>query len=308
LIHPGIEEFTMVNEAQLRSALPMLKDTGLPLLVHAELSGPVDAATRALANADWRVYETFLKSRPDEAELAAIELLLGLCQEYGCRIHIVHLATARALDTLGDAKRRGLPISVETCPHYLHLTAEEIVGGATQYKCAPPIRRRENRERLWQALRDGVIDLVATDHSPCPPAMKHIERGDFRTAWGGISSVSLALSVVWTEARRRGFALTEVVRWMAEGTARLSGCHEKKGRLAVGLDADFVVFDPEAVWMVSEAELYYRHAVSPYLGKNLVGKVLTTYLRGDCVFKEGTFPAEPRGRENSRKISAPHNN
>ena len=308
LIHPGIEEFTMVNEAELRAALPRVKDTGLPLLVHAELSGPVDAATQALAIADWHVYESFLKSRPDEAEIAAIEFLLGLCQEYGCRIHIVHLATALALDKFRDAKRRGVLITVETCPHYLHLTAEEIVEGSTQYKCAPPIRRRENRERLWQGLRDGVIDLVATDHSPCPPAMKQMERGDFRTAWGGISGVSLALPVVWTEARRRGFALTDVVRWMAEGPARLSGCQEKKGRLAVGLDADFVVFDSEADWMVSETELYYRHAVSPYLGKNLTGKVLMTYLRGDCVFKEGAFPAGLRGRECPRKVSALHNN
>jgi allantoinase len=308
LIYPGIEEFTMVKEADLRAALPLLKNTGLPLLVHAELAGPVDAATQALANADWRVYKTFLKSRPDEAELAAIELLLDRCKEYGCRIHIVHLSTARALDKLRDAKRRGLPITVETCPHYLHLTAEEIVDGATQYKCAPPIRSRENREALWQGLRDGVIDLLATDHSPCPPAMKRMERGDFRAAWGGISSVSLALPIVWTEARRRGFALTDVARWMSEGSARLAGCQEKKGRLAVGFDADFVVFDPEAEWSVSEAQLYYRHPISPYLGEQLTGKVLMTFLRGECVFKEGTFPAKPRGREYSCKISVPHHN
>jgi allantoinase len=308
LIHPGIEEFSMVKEAELRAALPLVKGTGLPLLVHAELCGPIDAATRALANANWRVYETFLKSRPDEAELAAIDLLLNLCLEYGCRIHIVHLSTARALNKLKDAKQRGLPVTVETCPHYLHLAAEEIADGATQFKCAPPIRRRENRESLWQGLRDGVIDLVATDHSPCPPAMKQMERGDFRSAWGGISGVSLALPVVWTEARRRGFALVDVVRWMAEGPALLAGCQERKGRLAAGLDTDFVVFDPEAEWKVSEAELYYRHSISPYLDKSLTGKVLMTYLRGDCVFKEGAFAAEPRGRECSRKIPSPHHN
>jgi allantoinase len=308
LIYPGIEEFTMVNEADLRTALPILKNTGLPLLVHAELAGPVDAATQALANADWRVYETFLRSRPDEAELAAIELLLDLCQEYGSRIHIVHLSTARALAKLSNAKRRGLLITVETCPHYLHLTAEEIVDGATQYKCAPPIRRRENREGLWQGLRDGVIDLVATDHSPCTPALKQMERGDFRAAWGGIPSVSLALPVVWTEARSRGFALTDVARWMAECPARLSGCQEKKGRLAVGVDADFVVFDPEAEWSVSESQLYYRHPISPYLGEQLTGKVLMTFLRGECVFKEGTFPAEPRGRKYPSKFSRLHDN
>lgn len=308
LIHPGIEEFTMVGEADLRAALPHIKDSGLPLLVHAELSGPVDAAMRALANADWRVYDTFLKSRPDEAELAAIDLLLRLCREFESPIHVVHLSTAGALDKLNDAKRRGLPITVETCPHYLHVAAEEIPDGATQFKCAPPIRRRANREALWQGLRDGVIDLVATDHSPCPPAMKRRERGDFRGSWGGISGVSLALSIIWTEARRRGFALTDVARWMAQGPARLAGCQESKGCLATGLDADFVVFDPKADWSVSEAQLYYRHAVSPYLGKSLTGKVLMTFLRGDCVFNEGIFPAEPRGCESPGKICAPHQN
>lgn len=304
LIHPGIEEFTMVTEADLRAALPNVKDTGLPLLVHAELPGPVDAAAQALASADWRIYETFLKSRPDEAELAAIDLLLNLCREFECPIHVVHLSTAQALEKLNDAKRRGLPITVETCPHYLCLAAEDIVDGATQYKCAPPIRRRENREGLWQGLRDGVIDLVATDHSPCPPAMRQMERGDFRAAWGGISSVSLALSVVWTEARRKGFTLSDVVHWMAEGPAQLAGYRETKGRLAVGFDANFVVFDPESEWNVSEAQLYYRHPLSPYLGKRLTGKVLMTFLRGGCVFKEGTFAAEPRGRECRSKFAA----
>jgi allantoinase len=196
-------------------------------------------------------------------------------------------------------------VTVETCPHYLHLAAEGISEGATQFKCAPPIRGRENREALWQGLRDGVIDLIATDHSPCPPAMKEMERGDFRSAWGGISGVSLALPVVWTEAQRRGFALTDIVHWMAERPACLAGCQERKGRLAVGFDADFVVFNPEEDWSVNEAQLYYRHPISPYLGERLTGKVLMTFLRGDCVFKEGTFPARPRGHEYAGKISAP---
>ncbi|HKW35557.1 MAG TPA: allantoinase AllB [Candidatus Acidoferrum sp.] len=308
LIHPGIEEFTMVSEAELRSALPLIRAMGLPLLVHAELPGPVDAATQALANADWRSYETFMKSRPDEAELAAIELLLSLCREFGCWIHIVHLSTARALERLRDAKRKGLSLTVETCPHYLHLAAEEIADRPTQHKCAPPIRSRENREALWQGLRDGFIDLVATDHSPCPPAMKEMESGDFRTAWGGISGVSLALPIIWTEARRRGFTLTDVARWMAQGPARLAGCQDRKGRLAEGFEADFVVFDPEAEWSVSEAQLYYRHPVSPYLDKRLTGKVLMTFLRGDCVFRDGAFLGEPRGREYPGEISARHHN
>jgi allantoinase len=308
LIHPGIEEFTMVNEDNLRAALPKLKKTGLPLLVHAELPGPVDSATRGLMQADWRLYETYLNSRPGEAELSAIELLIRLCEESGCRIHIVHLSTSKALARLRDAKRRGLPITVETCPHYLHLCSEEISSGATLNKCAPPIRNRENREALWQGLREGVIDLVATDHSPCPPAMKQIERGDFRSAWGGIPSVSLALSLMWTEASRRGFSLVDIARWMAEGPAQLAGLEERRGRLAVGFDADMVVFDPEAEWSVTPAELHYRHAISPYLGERLTGKVLMTFLRGECVYKRGSFPGELRGREYTRKAFATHHN
>jgi allantoinase len=308
LIHSGIDEFTMVNEDQLRAALPKLKKTGLPLLVHAELPGPVASATEGLMQADWRVHETYLKSRPDEAELTAIELLIRLCEESGCQIHVVHLSTCKALARLRDAKRQGLPITVETCPHYLHLCSEETSRGATLNKCAPPIRNRDNREALWQGLRDGLIDLVATDHSPCPPAMKQMERGDFRAAWGGIPSVSLALSLMWTEAGRRGFSLVDIGRWMAEGPARLAGVGERKGRLAVGFDADMVVFDPEAEWAVTPAELHYRHAVSPYLGERLTGKVLTTFLRGQCVYKQGTFPCEPGGHEYTGKAFATRHN
>jgi len=308
LIHPGIEEFTMVNEYHLRAALPNLKKTGLPLLVHAELPEPIDSATDALMHEDWRVYETYLKSRPHEAELSAIELLMRLCEESGCRIHVVHLSTSRALAKLRDAKRRRLPITVETCPHYLHLRSEEILRGATLNKCAPPIRDRENREALWQGLRDGVIDLVATDHSPCPPAMKQMERGDFRSAWGGIPSVSLALSLMWTEASRRGFSLLDIARWMAERPARLAGLDERKGRLVAGFDADMVVFDPEAEWTVTPTELHYRHAISPYLGERLTGKVLMTFLRGECVYKQGSFPGEVRGREYPRKTFATDQN
>jgi allantoinase len=304
LIHPGIEEFTMVNEADLRSAIPYLKNTGLPLLVHAELSGPIETSSQTLANSDWRAYDTFLKSRPDEAEIAAIDLLLDLCREFEFRVHIVHLSTARALGRLREARSRGLAVTVETCPHYLHFASQEINDGATEYKCAPPIRSRENREALWQGLGDGVLDLIATDHSPCPPAMKDPERGDFRTAWGGISGISLALPVIWTKSQRRGFSLTDVARWMSQGPAHLAGLRNTKGRLAAGLDADFVVFAPEAEWTVSEAQLHFRHPVTPYLGETLQGKVLATYLRGECVFRDGVFSDNPRGREQAGKAPA----
>lgn len=300
LIHPGIDGFTMVTEGQLRTALPHVARSGLPLLTHAELAGPVDAATARLANANWRRYATYLQSRPDEAELSAIRLLLALCREYAFRLHIVHLSTSQALNDLRAAMSEGLAVSVETCPHYLCVASEDISDGATLFKCAPPIRSQENCERLWEGLREGTIGMVVTDHSPCPPPMKRIDDGDFRTAWGGISSISLALPVMWTEAQKRGFTLADIARWMSEGPARLAGCGERKGRIAVGYDADLVVFDPAADFLVTKERLHYRHPVSPYLGKRLRGVVKATYLRGKLVFAKGNFPGEAAGREYRR--------
>ncbi len=300
LVHPGIDGFTMVTEPQLRAALPHVSRTGLPLLVHAELPAPIDEATAKLANADWSLYETYLQSRPEEAELSAIRMLLSACREFKFRLHIVHLSTSKALPELRAARSEGLPVSVETCPHYLHLTAEAIPQGATLFKCAPPIRGRENCDQLWQGLRDGTIDLVATDHSPCPPEMKRLAEGNFRTAWGGIASLSVALPVMHTEASKRGFALTDIARWMSEAPAKLAGCDKRKGRLAAGYDADFVVFDPDSDFVVSEDRLHYRHAISPYLGEKLRGVVKSTYLRGKKVFGDGQFPGEPTGVESGR--------
>jgi allantoinase len=297
LVHPGIEEFTMVSEPDLRAALPHLARTGLPLLVHAELPRPIDTAKELHRAADWTHYQTHLASRPDEAEVKAIELMLSLCREYKFRLHIVHLATGFALDMLKEARAEGLPVTVETCPHYLHLCAEQIPNGATQYKCAPPIRGQENREQLWRGLKQGVIDFVVTDHSPCPPAMKQIEQGNFQSAWGGIASLSMALPVMWTEAKQRGFDLTDIACWMSEAPARLAGCSARKGRIAENYDADFVVFDPKAEFTVTADRLHQRHPVSPYLGEKLNGVVKRTYLRGEVVFENGAFPGEPRGQE-----------
>ena len=297
LVHPGVEEFTIVGEQDLREALPLVAATGLPLLVHAELPGSIDAATQRLRNADWTRYETYLRSRPDEAELAAIGLMLSLCREYGFRLHIVHLATGMALEMLRVAREEGLPVTVESCPHYLRLEAEKIRDGSTPYKCAPPIRGHENRQQLWQALRDGVIDMVVSDHSPCPPALKSMDEGNFQTAWGGIASLSMALPVMWTEAQQRGFSLADLARWMAEKPAQLAGCSASKGRIAAGWDADFVVFDPEAELSVTSDRLHHRHSISPYLGQRLRGVVKRCYLRGQLSFQGGEFPGETRGRE-----------
>ncbi|MGA7292039.1 MAG: allantoinase AllB [Terriglobales bacterium] len=297
LIHPGISGFTMVTEAELRAALPHVARTGLPLLVHAELPGPVDEATRRLRDEDWSRYSTYLRSRPEEAELSAIRLLLSLCREYRFRLHIVHLSAAAALAELGAARAEGLAVSVETCPHYLHFCAEEISDGDTLRKCAPPIRSRDNRQELWQGLRNGIIDLVATDHSPCPAGMKHLDERNFKTAWGGIASLSLALPVMWTESSRRGFSLIDLARWMAEAPTKLAGCSGRKGRIAEGYDADFAIFEPEADFVVTEDRLYYRHPLSPYLGETLRGVVKATYVRGQMVFSGGQFAPEATGQE-----------
>ena len=297
LICPGCDGFTMIDREQLQRALPAIAESGLPLLVHAELAGPIDAATAALRDADWRKHATYLASRPDEAELEAIRLMIDLCRQFRFRLHIVHLSTALALPQLRAARAEGLPITVETCPHYLHFAAEEIADGATLLKCAPPIRGRENREALWQGLREGVIDLVATDHSPCPPAMKRMEEGRFDLAWGGIAGLSVALSAVWTDAVQRGFALDDIARWMSAAPAALAGLEAQAGALEPGREASFAVFDPEAEFAVTSDKLHFRHRISPYVGEALRGVVQATYLRGEPVYRAGDFVSRPRGRE-----------
>jgi allantoinase len=294
LAEPGIDGFFRVDETELRVAAPHLVRTGLPLLVHAELPeflAPIDPA------ADSRSYSTWLRSRPDEAEVEAIRLMIRLCREFGFPLHIVHLVTAQALDDIRQAKAEGLPITVETCPHYLHFAAQDIPDGSTLHKCAPPIRSAANREQLWNAIREGVIDLIATDHSPCPPAMKCRDTGDFSKAWGGIASVSVALSVVWTGMRARGFTLADLARLLSQKPAQIAGLNGGKGQIAPGYDADFVVFDPEAAITVAEQQLHTRHAISPYLGEKLLGTGTATYLRGNKVFESGSFAGSPQGRE-----------
>ena len=302
LIHSGIDGFAWVAEADLRAALKKLRGAGLPLLAHAELRAPVHAATKKLnaRGADWRKYSTYLASRPDAAEIDAITLLIRLAEEFGTHIHIVHLSSARALPLLAEARKNRLPITVETCVQYLWFAAEEIADGATEYKCAPPIRQAENRERLWKALEDGLIDMVTTDHSPCPPAMKRRDEGRWDRAWGGIASLGLALPVIWTGMRERGLKLERIGEWMVAAPARLAGLTGRKGTLASGADADIAVFDPGAAWTVTPADLHFRHKLSPYLGAELRGRVIETWLRGEPVFRAGKFIGQARGREQAR--------
>ena len=305
LIHSGIDGFGWVDEGDLRKALEKLRGTGLPLLAHAEVAGPVERATAGLnaEGADWRRYATYLASRPDAAEVEAIALLIGLAEEFDTPIHIVHLASAEALPLLKAARERGVPITVETCAQYLWFAAEEIADGATEFKCAPPIRGAANREALWAALETGLIDMVTTDHSPCPPAMKRRDEGRWDLAWGGIASLGLALPVVWTGMARRGFGLGRLAAWMAAEPARLAGLAGRKGALVAGADADFVVFDPETEWTVTAADLHFRHKVSPYLGAKLRGRVKETWLRGARVFADDATQGNAAGFTSSARGS-----
>jgi allantoinase len=285
LCHSGIEDFPNSTEADLRAAMPLLAAAGVPLLAHAEIAQPVEVS------GDPRRYATWLAARPQRFEHNAIRQLIDLCRETGCRTHIVHLADADALPMLAAAKAEGLPLSVETCFHYLHFAAEEVPEGATEFKCAPPIRESSHRERLWQGLCGDEIDLVASDHSPCPPAMKCRETGDFLAAWGGIASLQLGLPIVWTGAAARSASLRSVARWFGEHPAKLAGLSGTKGTIAVGKDADLVVFDPDVVWAVDAAALHHRHKLTPYAGKQLRGRAVATYLRGELIGDES-----PRGR------------
>jgi allantoinase len=317
LIHSGVDEFPNVTEDDLRETLPELKRLGALLIVHAEVPGPisrtgipacpVDSEKGATAKSngvlpispDKKVcpakYETFLASRPRAAEDEAVALMIKLAREFSTRVHIVHHSSADSLSMLREAKATGLRITAETCPHYLTFAAEEIPDGATEFKCCPPIRERENREQLWSALGSGTLDLIVSDHSPCPPEMKLPETGDFLAAWGGISSLQLRLPVVWTESLRRGYSLEDVTRWLCGAPARLVGLENRKGMIAAGCDADLVIWNPAQQFKVTGAALHHRHKLTPYEGRTLNGVVEKTFLRGRKIYDGGEFIGEPRG-------------
>jgi len=291
LVDSGVAEFGFVGEADLRPAMAELLRARVPLLVHAELPGPIEEAARRPAG-DPRRYATYLASRPRAAEDQAIELVIRLVRETGARAHIVHHSSADALPLLREAKRAGLPLTAETCPHYLHFAAEDVPDGRTEFKCAPPIRERDNREALWRALGEGVLDMVASDHSPCSPALK---QGDFERAWGGIAGLQLALPVTWTEARRRGFGIEKLMAWMCSGPARLAGLQGRKGALAAGFDADLVVWRPEEKFTVEPSRLLHRHKLTPYAGQEVFGVVEATFSRGRLVFERGELRGDHAG-------------
>ncbi len=286
LADSGSDDFPPVGSRQLTAALRVLRRLDTPLLVHAESA----EAAAAITHHGGRGYADYLAAHPRGLENLAIAQVIEAARATGGQAHIVHLSSSDALPMIASARREGVRLTAETCPHYLALTAEEIADGATAAKCSPPIREAANRELLWAGLRDKILDLVVSDHSPCTATMKELSTGDFGVAWGGISSLQLSLPVVWTEARRRGFSLADVARWMAERPARLAGL-AGKGRIAPGCDADFCLLAPDESFAVDAGRLHHRHPVTPYDGRTLTGVVRGTLLRGRPVDLE-----RPRGR------------
>ncbi len=297
LIDSGVKEFAHVDDAQLRESMPILASLGLVLMAHAELPAPIARAVAGLdPSADPRCHATWLSTRPPEAEEQAITLLVTLARETAARVHVVHVAAAGAIPILRRARAEGLSLSAETCPHYLVFSAESIPDGATRFKCAPPIREHAHREALWSALRSGDLDMIASDHSPCPPSLKLPAEGDCLRAWGGIASLQMSLAAVWSGAPAHGATVADVARWMSERPARLVGLGPRKGVLAPGRDADLVVWDPDGELTVTANALQHRHKVTPYEGMRLRGVVHETWVRGERVYDRGHFVHEPRGQ------------
>lgn len=284
LTHSGIDDFPNATEDDLHKAMPILAKHRIPLLVHCELSDTIVRAT-----GDPQSYQNYLASRPRQWENDAIAMMIRLSEQHQCPIHVVHLSSSDAIQMLKDAKAKGLAVSVETGQHYLYFNAEMIPDGRTEYKCAPPIREKENNDLLWEALKNGLIDFVATDHSPATQELKELESGNLMKAWGGIASIQLALPVLWTAASRRSFGITDLVKWLSTNPARLIGKSNSKGTIAIGMDADFTVLDPETAFTVDANKLHHRHKISPYHGEILKGVIRQTWLAGEKVYADNQF-------------------
>lgn len=281
----GIDDFPNVTEEDLRKAMPIIAKNNLPLLVHCELTTNHKLPTTN----NNRSYQHYLASRPKQWEDRAIELMIRLCEDFNCHVHIVHLSSADAIEQLYLAKQKGLPVTVETAQHYLFFNAEEINDGATEFKCAPPIREAENNEQLWHALKEGVIDFVATDHSPATPDLKQLISGDFMSAWGGIASIQFALPALWTAAKERKCSMNDLARWLCEHPAKLIHRQHQKGKIEKGYDADLIILDPEIAFTITEDIIHHKHKVTPYLNRQLYGVVRQTYIAGQKVYDDGTF-------------------
>ena len=292
LIDSGIPDFPPVGESHLRKAMPLIAKSHLPLLVHCELAGN-DISSQP---APGKSYEKYLASRPGSWECRAVELVTRLSAEYSCKVHIVHVSSSDVIPLLNGIRKKGNSlVTAETCPHYLCWSSEDIADGDTRFKCAPPIRDSGNREKLWNALNDGSLDFVVSDHSPAPPELKCTGTGDFGKSWGGIASLQFGLSIIWTEARQRGFRVEDVNRWMSEQPAKFAGLGKRKGRISPGYDADIIVWDPEAAFVVHPSINLHRHKLTPYEGATLYGKISTTLLGGKKVYNNGQVQGPPGG-------------
>ncbi|EON23425.1 dihydroorotase [Nocardioides sp. CF8] len=289
LLHSGVEEFPHLDPDQLEAAMRELRAFDGLMIVHAEDTHAIDHAP----SAHGETYDVFLHSRPRGAENLAVAQVIELARWTGCRVHILHVSSSDVLPMLASARRDGIAITAETCPHYLTFSAEEIPDGATEFKCCPPIREAANRELLWEGLRDGVIEMVVSDHSPATADLKCLDTGDFGVAWGGISSLQVGLSAMWTQARRRDCTLVDVARWMCEAPARHAGLR-RKGLVEIGYDADFAVFAPDDAFVVDAARLHHKNAFTPYADRPLAGVVRSTWLRGRRI--DTTEHGRPFGR------------
>ena len=283
LLDSGVPEFPPLSPAQLRAAMTEIATFDGLLVVHAEDPDVVAAHVGPPTVS----YADFLRSRPPSAETTAIAGLIEAARDTGCRTHVVHLSAAEALPAIAAARAAGVRLTVETCPHYLTLAAEQVADGQTQYKCCPPVREAANADRLWAGLAQGTIDFIVSDHSPCTADLKRLDEGDFAAAWGGISSLQLGLPLVWTEARRRGHALADVVRWMATRPAEVVGV-AGRGLIGVGQQADLVVFAPDEEVTVDASRLHHRNPLTPYDGRPVTGAVRATYLGGRLVTADST--------------------
>lgn len=284
LTHSGIEDFPAVTENDLRKVLPILAKHQYPLLVHCELSDDKQQSQ----GVNGRIYKNYLASRPRKWEDDAIALMIRLCEEFNTPVHIVHLSSSDSIEQISKAKQSGILLTAETAQHYLYFNAEEIPDGQTAFKCAPPIREKENNEKLWQALKEGIIDFVATDHSPAPPAMKETESGDFMKAWGGIASLQFALPVLWTAGKKYNCTVEDMAKWLSEKPARLPSL-KTKGKIEKGYDTDLVIWNPEEKFIVTESIIHHRHKITPYMGETLYGVIKQTWLGGEKVYDEGKF-------------------